>query len=232
MKPLLVEYYEELPRKSGDAKSASGPAQTEAGLGRFERQVRVRYSEGTLQRLLDSPSAEVRRATVLALGLVGTMVSNRFLAARLRDPDRSVRRLAAEALWSVWFRGDAHADGPLLRRVLRLRDPHRAVAGLDALVQKCPRFAEAYNQRAILHFRLNDFARSLADCHVTLKLNPYHFGALAGMGQSYVKLKKPQAALKAFRAALHINPGLEGVAETIHFLEEALGEEGRRDDKK
>lgn len=231
MKPLLVEYYEELPRKIG-AAPPGGPLAGEPGLGRFERKVRGRYTEGTLERLLESPAPAARRAAVLALGLVGTMGSNRVLAARLRDPDRTVRRLAGDALWSVWFRGDEEADAPLLRRVIRRRDPHKAVAGLDALLQKCPRFAEAYNQRAILHFRLNDFARALSDCQSAVKLNPFHFGALAGMGQSYMKLKKPRAALRALRAALHINPGLEGVAETIHLLEEALGEEGRRDDKK
>ena len=84
----------------------------------------------------------------------------------------------------------------------------------------------------ILHFREGDFQRSAADCQVVVKLNPYHFGALSGMGQCYMKLKKPRAALKAFRTALGINPGLEEIEETVHFLEGALGEEGRKDDKK
>ena len=60
----------------------------------------------------------------------------------------------------------------------------------------------------------------------------YHFGALSGMAQCFLKLRKPKAALKAFRQAFRINPGLEGVEETIRALEDVLGEEGRRDDKK
>ena len=55
---------------------------------------------------------------------------------------------------------------------MRLRDRDKAVAGLDLLVQKAPRFAEAYNQRAILHFRLKQYDRSIADCEKTLQLNP------------------------------------------------------------
>ncbi len=45
-------------------------------------------------------------------------------------------------------------------------------------------------------------------------------------------MRKHRAALKAFRNALRINPYMDGVAETIRALENALGEEGRRDDKK
>ncbi len=45
-------------------------------------------------------------------------------------------------------------------------------------------------------------------------------------------MRKHKAALKAFRAALKLNPYLEGVAETIRALENALEEEGRKDDKK
>ncbi len=52
------------------------------------------------------------------------------------------------------------------------------------------------------------------------------------MAQSYMQLRKHKAALKAFRTALRLNPNLGGVAETIRALENALGEEGRKDDKK
>ncbi len=45
-------------------------------------------------------------------------------------------------------------------------------------------------------------------------------------------MRKHRAALKAFRNALRLNPHMDGVAETIRALENALGEEGRRDDKK
>src|SRR5262249_36907181 len=119
-----------------------------------------------------------------------------------------------------------------LQRLVRLRDRDKALAGFDRLIEKAPHFAEAYNQRAILFFRLKQYDRSIADCEKTLQLNPRHFGALAGMAQGCLQLRKPRAALKAFRSALHINPNLDGVAESIRALENALGEEGRKDDKK
>jgi cytochrome c-type biogenesis protein CcmH/NrfG len=45
------------------------------------------------------------------------------------------------------------------------------------------------------------------------------------MGQCYVRLKKPRAALRAFRSAYRINPNLDDVKEAISSLEEVLGEE-------
>jgi len=119
-----------------------------------------------------------------------------------------------------------------LQRVLRMRDRAKALAALDRLIARAPSFAEAYNQRAILMFRLEQFERCLADCEKVLQLNPYHFGAQAGMGQCYLHLRKHRAALKAFRVALRLNPQLESVAQAIRALENVLGEEGRRDDKK
>jgi hypothetical protein len=46
-----------------------------------------------------------------------------------------------------------------------------------------------------------------------------------------MKLRKPRAALKAFRNAFRINPNLEGIEDTIRTLEDVLGEEGRKEDK-
>lgn len=224
---LLVEYYNELPEPHGDAPKA-WETRLRSALETFKKRVAKRYTEGTLQRLLVHPDTRTRRAAVLALGLLGTMAANPVLAARLHDTDRSVRQLAADALWSLWFRASTDANNQELQRLLRLRDTKKKLAGMTALIQKAPDFAEAYNQRAIVYFRLDDLPHSIADCERTLKLNPFHFGAQAGMAQCYMKLGKPRPALKAFKSALRINPGMEGVEETIRALENALGEEGKK----
>jgi tetratricopeptide (TPR) repeat protein len=224
---LLVDYYTELPERQTGEDRAAWAGRLQAGLDTFRQRVAARYSEGTLQRLLDSSQPRARRAAVLALGLLGTMRSNKAVAAVLRDDDRVVRQLAADALWALWFRADAEANNQELQRLLRLGDPAKTLAGLNALVRKAPAFAEAYNQRAIVHFRLEDYPKSIADCERAVKLNPCHFGAQAGMAQCYMKLKKPRAALRAFRSALRINPNMEGVEDTIRTLEDVLGEEGK-----
>ena len=59
----------------------------------------------------------------------------------------------------------------------------------------------------------------------------WQMGAASGMAQCYMKLKKPRAALKAFRAAFRVNPHIQGIEDTIRTLEDVLGEEGKKEDK-
>jgi tetratricopeptide (TPR) repeat protein len=188
----------------------------------FRTDVRGRYTEGTLQRLLSSTDVKTRRAAILALGLIGTIDANPAVAAVLHDPDSLVQRFAADALWELWFRGGTGEQNRLLRRAVRDPDVVKARAGLDDLIRQAPHFAEAYNQRAIWFFKRGEFARAVDDCEGALRLNPHHFGAAAGLGQCFMKLGKPRAALRAFRQALAINPGLEHLHDTIRSLEETL----------
>jgi tetratricopeptide (TPR) repeat protein len=229
---LLVEYYRRMPNRRAKDDADTWRRRQEEGRRKFLGLAQSRYTEGTLVRLLENGDVKARRAALLALGRLAGMDANPIIADHLKDDDSEARRLAADALWALWFRADAEENVEELQRLMRVRDREKAVAGLDTLVQKAPRFAEVYNQRAIHFFKMKQFERSIADCEKTLQLNPYHFGALAGMAQSYMQMRKHKAALKAFRTALRINPNLDGVAETIRALENALGEEGRKDDKK
>lgn len=221
--PLLVEAYEKLPQpRPGDDPDLFRAGVADA-MREFRAEVRAKYTEGTLQRLLVADDSKARRAAALAFGLVGTMRSNAALAAALHDPDGLVRRLAADSLWEVWFRAGSDAENGQLREALQLPDHLQAVAALDELIREAPEFAEAINQRAILRFRRGEYSRSAADCEAVLKLNPFHFGAAAGLGQCGLRTNRPKAALRAFRQALQINPDLDGVKDTIRGLEAALG---------
>jgi tetratricopeptide (TPR) repeat protein len=191
---------------------------------KFRRQVRRWYNEATLCRLLDSNHAESRRAAVVALSLIGGMAANTTLAAHLTDNDRQVRQLASDALWAVWFRGENESQGRKLQAVLNQANPRNALRGLDALLRETSDYAEAYNQRAVLYYRLGEYQKAIQDCERVLRLNPHHFGAAAGMAQCYVRLKKPRAALRAFRNAYRINPNLDDVKDAIRSIEEVLGE--------
>lgn len=228
---ILVEFYDELPESKEDENRGAKMARLKA-LNEFRQRVAVRYNEGTLQRLLQSGDPRARRAAALALGLLGSAASGSYLAGVLRDEDREVRANAANALWSLWFRADSEENNRALQRLMRMSNTEKMLAGLDVLIGKAPSFAEAYNQRAILFFRLEEYQKAIEDCRTVLKLNPYHFGAQSGMGQAYMKLRKPRAALRAFRNAYRMNPDLEGVRETIRALEDVLGEGGKKDDKK
>ena len=220
---LLVEYYRDLPQLQPPDDPDLWAAKMHDCLRIFGRLIETRYTEGTLQRLLSNGNVEARRAAVLALSITGTMTSNPNIANALRDQDPSVARLANDAIWQIWFRGGSPSQNQTLVRVIALPDFLEVLAGLDDLLREAPEFAEAYNQRAILFFRRAEYTRSIADCEKTLQLNPYHFGAQSGMGQCYLKLRKPRSAVRCFRQAVETNPTLNHLHETIAAVERSLG---------
>ncbi len=222
--PLLVESYAKLPQpRPGDDPDLLQAGMQEA-MPEFRDEVREKYTEGTLQRLLAVGDELARRAAALALGFAGTARSNQALAAALKDDDPRVRAHAADSLREVWLRGDEADHGPRLQQALAAPDHARILAALDELIREAPTFAEAYNRRAMQLFRRGEYGRSAVDCETALRLNPVHFGAASGMGQCYLRMNRPRAALRAFRQALAIHPGLDDVQETVRELEEALGE--------
>ena len=230
---LLLTYFQELPERATGEPAPAWQRRYQGGLDKFRQQVSARYSEGTLQRLLDASDAATRQAAALALGLCGSMASNRTLAGTLHDDEPSVRQMASEAMWSIWFGASTPEHNEELQRLVGLAasqecDDDTLLSGFDTLLQKAPDFAEVYNQRAIFYFQRGDYARAIKDCERALKLNPHHFGAAGGLAQSYMKQRKLRAALRAYRRSFRINPNLDGVRQAIQSLEKTLGEEGKR----
>lgn len=220
---LLLNLFDRLPPRRPVEDDDLWTAALGPALGEFERGVRAKYTEGTLLRLLDAPDPRARRAAALALGLTATSAVVPAVAGALHDEDAQVRRLAADALWELWFRAGTDDQNARLRAAAGEPDPAKAKAALDALVAGAPEFAEAVNQRAIWHYRRGDYARAAADCEAALHLNPHHFGAAAGLGKCQMKLNRPRAALRAFRRALAINPDLD-LHDTVRALEALDGE--------
>jgi len=125
----LLEYYRELPQLQPPDDPDLWAARMHDALRVYRQQALRWYTEGTLQRLLTHPDPETRRAAVLALGLVGTMDSNGPLARVLHDDDQPAARMAADALWQVWFRGGTEEQNSELQRVLHLPDFLEILAG-------------------------------------------------------------------------------------------------------
>ncbi len=207
---LLVDYYEAFLR--------------ERDLDQFREQVTARYTEGTLGRVLTSSSSvAARRAAVLALGVTGTFEqSNTALGRALRDNDPLVRTMAESALWAIWFRADSPENNQNLEEIRLLIGHHHldaAVNSASRLIDRAPKFAEAYNQRAIALFIQGRFAESAGDCQRVLKLNPYHVGAISGLAQCQIQLNQPHEALRTLRSAAKLQPHNRSIRESIQVLE-------------
>jgi tetratricopeptide (TPR) repeat protein len=191
----------------------------------FCAKVSQRYGCGTLERLIQSAPRMTRRAAVMALGLIGHYETNETLGRALTDEDRGVRLLAENSLRAVWCRYGSEESRQLLGTIIRLNSAlhfAEAIRWAAELIGREPSFAEAWNQRAIAYFSTGRYVESIRDCRQAVELNPYHFGAIAGMGQCYLKLGNHLWALESFRRALAINPNLEGIRGNVQSLERKL----------
>ncbi len=181
------------------------------------------YTLPTIMRLAEASRLETRRAVALVLGLVGTYRANAALGRLLRDPDRSVRLLAENSIKAIWPRDGSEEQRHTLAEIMRsisLQDFNEAVRLANNLLEECPLFVEARNQRSIALFALGEFQDSIEDSAIVLDLNPYHFGAAIGMAHAYLQLGHRELAVMSFQHALRINPNLETVRRHLDRIKQ------------
>ena len=92
---------------------------------------------------------------------------------------------------------------------MRRNDPGRFGAGLSGLGGSLEQTCDA-----LLPVDRDD---GVADIEETLKLEPRHFGALGGFGQTAAPRRAGDGRI-AFEKALEVNPHLDGVREIVHEL--------------
>jgi tetratricopeptide (TPR) repeat protein len=191
----------------------------------FVRNVSKHYAIGTLERLAAHDQRLTRRASVLAIGLIGDFDSNAALGRALVDNDRGVRMIAENGIRQLWCRWGTSSQRRRLNTVVRMNAAHRhaeAVRLASQLIETTGELPEAWNQRAVAYFSLGQFEASIRDCQQTLELNPYHFAAAAAMGQCHLQLGDRRSALDSFRWAVRLNPGLETARVHVQHLERTL----------
>jgi len=194
----------------------------------FVKAVAERYLLGTLERLAIGGSRVLRRAAVMAVGFLGDYSHNGILGRALCDSDRGVRLLADSGIRQLWRRDGSLRQQQKMARLCRMNQNDQfseAIREATALIDEAAHIAEAWNQRAVAYFARKQFEDAANDCHQTLELNAYHFGAAVGMAHCYLQLDEPFAALENFRRALSLNPDLEDVRGQVELLERTL--EGR-----
>jgi tetratricopeptide (TPR) repeat protein len=137
-------------------------------------------------------------------------------------PSDGEAREAEQQIWQIWI----EHKNPEIERLMRQGiaamnedDTEEALGDFDQVVKYDKDFAEGWNKRATIEFVMGDYTASVADIERTLALEPRHFGALSGLGQIYLALDRKAGALKAFRAALAINPRAEGLRKKVEELE-------------
>lgn len=174
---------------------------------------------------LGDMDVQMRRQGAARLGEIGVMADTPALRQALRDADADTRGNAEKAMWRIWERsGNQQVDRLYQAGVEQMKggDLPEAIATFTRVIRLKPGFAEGWNKRATLYFLAGEYRKSLADCDQVIKRNPYHFGALAGYGQIYLRLEDYEHSLAYFHRALAVNPNMDSVRLNILLLEQLL----------
>lgn len=97
---------------------------------------------------------------------------------------------------------------------------------LDEAIRLKPDYVEGWNRRATLHFKMGNYRKSMSDINQVLRIEPRHFGALAGMAAIMAQTGRDEMALKAWERFLEVYPTERQAQKELGDLAEKLT--GRR----
>lgn len=142
---------------------------------------------------------------------------------RTRDP-KLAERISAR-IWEEWKTSDSRSIDLLThwaRSASGQKRYGKALDLLDQVVVLRPKYAEGYNQRATLHFMMQEYGKSIVDIERTLALEPRHYGALSGLASILERLGQKEKALETWYRALNVYPAMKNAQNSVLRLEEEL----------
>ena len=108
------------------------------------------------------------------------------------------------------------------QKAMQEKDFDAARKILDETIALEPGWAEGWNARATLRYLDDDLDGAMADIARTLKLEPRHIGALAGMAMILQSQDKDEEALRVYDRALSIAPHWRRVEDAAQELRTAI----------
>ncbi len=137
-------------------------------------------------------------------------------------PDAAAAAPIQDAIAAEWADSGSATINVLLERAdaaAQAGDAELAIGFLDQASDLAPDYAEPWSRRAGIAYRIEDYAGAIDAIQETLKREPRHFAAMAGLGLIYEDLGEQRAALEAFRAALVVHPHYGVALEGVRRLE-------------
>ncbi len=183
------------PENSGTAADRAKESAAAARLAKFK----AARAENLKRALAPHEPPETQRRRIV------DELFNRLRAASDAEEAHGV----AAAIERVWLQSQSDSAELLMQRALisiQSQNYPVALSLFDDVLALEPEWTEAWNQRAMARFLANDWDGAMADIDHALKLEPRHFGALAGMGLILERAGLDERALRVFNRALEIYP--------------------------
>ncbi|SCB28971.1 hypothetical protein [Rhizobium multihospitium] len=151
-------------------------------------------------------------------------LDNLFTALkRQRDPDQA--SLIADQI-NAQFADSGSATINLLMqwadKAIQDKRNGAAMDYLDQVISLKPDYVEGWNRRATLNFAIGDYRKSMEDINQVLRIEPRHFGALAGMAAILSEGGNDAQALRVWDRFLEVYPANRSAQEEANKLSEKL----------
>ena len=146
-----------------------------------------------------------------------------------RQPSRAAGNRIANQIREAWVDSGSDTINLLMdwsARAMRERKTSVAEDLLNQVVVLAPDYAEGWNRRATLYYQKREFGRSIADIERTLRLEPRHFGALAGLATILGRSGEDRKSLAIWYEVLALYPSNETAQDQVAELEEKLAGRG------
>ncbi len=128
-----------------------------------------------------------------------------------KTTEQEQANLIAEEVWAHFFNSGSASVDLILQRGIAAQAAENFDLASDFyadVIEFAPDFAEGWNRRAGLEYQRGEYAAALEDLAMAIKLQPRHFGAMAGLGLVFERLGSAKGAYKAYQDALAIHPFL------------------------
>ena len=144
----------------------------------------------------------------------------------LKTNNQALAHDTEKKIWNLWI---THPTNKKL--TMRLREGSNLVKSNQLLkainiftevIQKDPKWAEAWNKRATVLYFLGDYQGSQDDINKVLELEKRHFGALAGQGLVNIKLENYEKAINSYKKAQEIYPTMQSPKIMIDQIEKLI----------
>ncbi len=192
---------------------------------RFASEVDEHYCSSTLASLLRRGDVELRRASALALGMLGRHAAIEPLGRAISDSDRGVRLASDDSFRALLVRDAAPLHHQQLLKVMHLNDGGEyagALAPTMILVDQAPLYAEAHHQLAICWHGLENFFQAEAAYSACLWHCRYHYPAWQGLARCRLMLGDGESAIAALQRCLEICPDMESARAQIRLIQRKL----------
>lgn len=154
---------------------------------------------------------------------------DRLFSELRRSGNESAAQRISRRIRSEWAKSGSATIDLLMQSANKAVEEKKYAAALDYLdeiVTLSPAYAEGWNLRATVHFARDDYARAMVDIDRALRLEPRHFGAMAGMAAILRETGHEAAAARVYERLLELYPMMRAAQNELGKLADDMAGQG------